>query len=553
MQELSRLRFLAVWLAFVACLLLSAPVRAAGASLTHYAIVIGHNEAPASLHGTASALSPLRYADDDAARVYRLLKGVSQRAYLLAVLDADTQRRFPDLVRASLAPRTSEIERAVDSVREAVERDVQAGKEPSVTFFFSGHGFNDGTDGAALSILDGSLTRRWLYEKLLARIPARFIHLIVDACHAEAVVRPRDVDAKLEPLSSTERERYVEEATLAQFPNVGVVLAASASARSFEWDGYQGGVFVHELLSGLYGGADVNGDESVEYSEIAAFLTAANLRVADPRARLSIVVEPPRSDRRAPLLHQGALPGHFRLVGRAEGVWSQPFFIETETGQRLLDVYAERGATIALRLPARERLFVVRRDAEARLSASEGELVTLASLRGVAPRTRPRGSLAMSMERGLFGTRFGPAFYHGYVSERESLVAVPFSPEVDESPPTPPPSTEPAVPAARRTIGMLLLGAAGAATITAGIFTAMTLDARAKYESTTYEAQAEEAREQYYSYRTTAWASAGAAVALGVSGTFIAFYPEPSKRTASGPRLHGLGVAGPGLTTWGSF
>jgi hypothetical protein len=390
-------------------------------------------------------------------------------------------------------------------------------------------------------------------------LPARFIHLVVDACHAEAFVRPRDVDAKMESLSDTERAAYVEASTLARFPNVGAVLASSMSAQSFEWDAYQGGVFAHEFLSGLRGGADTNGDGAVEYSEMAAFLAAANMRVSDPRARLSIVTQPPRVDRRAPLIEHAVLSDQFTLAGRADGNWSRPFFVETERGERILDVFAERGSRIALKLPAREKLYVVRSDGEVSLNAKEGTRIALESLTPAPPRIRPRGSLALSMERGLFGTPFGPTFYAGYMTDRDGFVAVPSVVDVDE--PAHRTSSPVAVSSARedgslrKPIGTALLIGAGAAAVTSGVFVGLSLDARADYENTNLEREASEARSRFYNYRALAWGTAGMAVALGASGAVILLWPDASASPAgsSALRFEGVGITGTGVTTWGSF
>ena len=43
-------------------------------------------------------------------------------------------------------------------------------------------------------------------------------------------------------------------------------------------------MFTHELLSGMLGAADVNGDLVVEYTEVQAFVAAANRDIKDPRA-----------------------------------------------------------------------------------------------------------------------------------------------------------------------------------------------------------------------------------------------------------------------------
>jgi hypothetical protein len=524
-----------------------------------YTISIGHNEIPEALMNADRNLMTLRYADDDALRVYSLLEAASRQAFLLAVLDPDTQRRFPELAGQARPPSLAGIDAAVEAVRVAMSGDLASGAEPVLLLFFSGHGVRDATGNAALAILDGALTQRWLYERVLSRLPARFIHLVVDACYAEAFVRPRDVDAKMETLSDAERAVYVEASTLARFPNVGAVLASSVSAQSFEWDGYQSGVFAHEFLSGLRGGADVNGDGAIEYSEMAAFLAAANMRVAEPRARLSIVTQPPRSDRRTPLLQHAVLSKQFTLEGRADGDWARPFFVETEAGERVLDVFVERGSRIALKLPAREKLYVVMPNGEVSLNGNPGSRIALASLKPAPPRVRPRGALALSMERGLFGTRFGPTFYAGYMTDRDDFVAIPSVPDVDDARAMTDARTDRGFPeersGLRTTVGTGLVVAAGAAAVTSGVFAALSLDARADYESTNIEREASEARTRFYNYRALAWGSAGAAAALGVSGALVLFWPSSgASASASIPiSIEGVGMTGTGVSAWGTF
>jgi hypothetical protein len=450
-----------------------------------------------------------------------LIQSASRRAFLLSVLDADTQQRVPEAARLAALPTLAELERTVDIVARAMVADRAAGQEPELVFFFSGHGLRDEHGEAALSVLDGGLTRSWLYERLLARVPARVIHVIIDACHAAALVRPRDVNAKLETLDESERQAHVDAVTLDRFPNVGVVLASSASAQSFEWDSYRSGVFAHQLLSALRGGADVNGDGRVEYSETAAFLAAANLRVRDARARLDIVVRPPRLDRRAPLLELAALKGQFELRGRADGPWHGGIFVETESGERLLDVFPERGARLSLRLPVGRRLFVVRSDGEAELFVRTAQPVALSSLRMSVPRARPRGALDTALRQGLFAAPFGPAFYQGYVSQRDELVAVPFGDDADEEH-----EATASHAGVRRPLGAVLLGVSGAGLITTGILGYLTLEAKADYESTDLERPAEQARQRYYDYRAAALVAGSATVALGAAGALLLLLPD---------------------------
>jgi hypothetical protein len=505
-----------------------------------FTIAIGHNAVADVLKRDGAGLSTLRYADDDALRFHALMQRASRRAILLTVADADTQRRFPELARLARPPSLAELDRTVELVVADMNRARAAGEEPELVFFFSGHGVRDANGAAALSLLDGALTRAWLYEKLLQRVPARFVHLIVDACHAEALVRPRDVDAQVEPLDAAARARYLDDATLERFPHVGAVLASSSSAQSFEWDAYRSGVFAHQLLSALRGAADVNVDGRIEYSEVAAFLSAANLRVKDPRARLDIVVQAPRVDQRAQLLELRALTGQFELRGRADGEWAKGFFVESERGERVLDVYPEHSVRLALRLPVGERLYLMRSDGEVELGARWDTAVELGSLRAGPPASRARGSIDSAFHDGLFKVRFGPAFYQGYVSQFDDIVSVPFGPEEAEASKS---RTDAGgeTSSARTTVGTVLLAAAGASALAAGTFGVLALGAKNDYEETDLERPAEEARERFERYRTAAWVSAGAAVAFGTTGLVLIALPTANQKPRS-TRLDGVRV-----------
>jgi hypothetical protein len=402
----------------------------------------------------------------------------------------------------------------------------------------------DESGGAALSLLDGGLTRAWLYERLLARVPARVIHVIVDACHAEAVVRPRDADAAVEPLDRIERESYLDTDTLKRFPNVGAVLASSSSAQSFEWDAFRSGVFAHQLLSGLRGAADVNGDSRVEYSEVAAFLSAANLRVKDARARLDIVVRPPPVDRRTELIDLSTVSGHFELGGRAEGAWAGGFFVESERGERLLDVFPEQRTGLALRLPVGERLFVVRPDGEADLGIRRGARVELGSLRVGPARTRTRGSVDSSLRDGLFRVRYGPAFYQGYVSQQIEFLPVQFFPEVREEPNSPRRESASSI---RKTVATVLLAAGGAAVVATGVFAVRALESKHEYDQTDLERPASEAKQRFERNGTLAWVSGAAAVGLAGAGLTVLVWPGGGSPTRPAP------VGGFSLRVTGAF
>lgn len=97
-------------------------------------------------------------------------------------------------------------------------------------------------------------------------------------------------------------------------------------------------------------------DRRIEYSELAAFLGAANRGVLDPRARPGTLVRAPE---RYPHAAVVALTGSDRtsaLVGRPAPLG--PIYIEDARGNRLASVNAEPGHRVELLLPAGVDLFV---------------------------------------------------------------------------------------------------------------------------------------------------------------------------------------------------
>lgn len=242
----------------------------AAARTVAYAIAIGNNAPP------APSLPVLRYADDDAVRYHQLFSRFTAETHLLAVLDDPTQRRYPGLGAVAEAPTLASLARVVTDYAGKMAADVARGDRPILYVAFSGHGFADAS-GAFLAMLDGQLTRERLYSDVIGRVPAAYVHLIVDACNAGAVVGvrgPAELDAQETEVTLPER-LAVGEGAQRTWPTVGVVIATTAGQEAHEWARIESGVFTHEVISGLLGAADVNGDGRIEYSELAAFIAAA--------------------------------------------------------------------------------------------------------------------------------------------------------------------------------------------------------------------------------------------------------------------------------------
>ena len=300
------LRARAPTLALIGVLLLS---RSASATATHnddasvsaepqparFALAIGCNDS------LEQRQPRLRFADDDAARMTELLTESGVDTTLVTAFDRETQGLFPKLVSQAHPPTRKGLAEAWSALVIRMRKAAESGPV-ELLLYYSGHG-DVGPDGRGhLTLAGEKLTRDDLFTWLLSESPADHNHLIIDACGSERLVLAR---GGWRPDRSSEDARpavraYLESRDLSRFPNTGVMLASSIDNKTHEWERYRGGVFTHELLSGLRGGADVNGDGRLEYSELGAFISAANRGVADPRARLRVVVRPPRRRRASP-------------------------------------------------------------------------------------------------------------------------------------------------------------------------------------------------------------------------------------------------------------
>ena len=468
--------------AAVFCSAFAATARAGGPIFT---IAVGFNGAPAG----DDSVRPLQFADDDAASFHEFARTLSERSYLLTVLDADSQRRFPKLAAAARPPSLAELRRVVAELSGAV--DAARDNAPTVLIFYSGHGTAGGKDGAALTFLDGLLTRDGLYDQVFAPLHARFVHVFVDACHAEGVLRPRDRQAEVVPLTARDAGAYLEKETMARFPHVGAIVASTASAQAHEWDGYGSGIFTHELLSALRGAADVDGNGRIEYSEIAAFITAANRAVVDPRARPQVVVRAPPLDPRAPIVDLASLRGVGFLRGRPASLGA--FSVEDSYGNRLLDMRADRGFRVALALPAGDTLYLRSGRGESVIRVNAQQTLDIETLPFTRAPVRSRGALDESLRRGLFATEFGASYYRGFVDRSDDLLAVDL-PDVDAA--AGGSGTAGEVRAGRRAPKIAAVGA-GAFAIAAAALGGVAWQARRDFDGATLESAAAQDADRY--------------------------------------------------------
>jgi hypothetical protein len=368
---------------------------------------------------------------------------------------------------------------------------------------------------------------------VLASLPARYVHLLVDACHAEAVVRPRGADLPSVPVETDEARSALERGTLARFPHAGAILAATRAQEAHEWDRLQHGVFTYELLSALRGGADVNLDGRVEYSEVFAFVAAANHGVVNPRAALDVRVYPPALNPGAQLVDLRTAGGAPRLEGDGRG--SVSLRIEDDLGRSVAAVHAEAGVRFNLALPSGRGFFVRAADGrEAEFQPAAGERVPFASLSWRAAGTRARGALDTALDRGLFLMPFGPAYYRGFVGARPELMAVAMSsaPEGrwDQG-------ADPFLsPSGYAFAGATVLG------VMTAVLTAAAISARGDFDEAPYQKESAEALDRLQLYRNLAIATGVAAAGAAGLGIYLKWRVAPVVEAGRNDRAFGIAL-----------
>jgi hypothetical protein len=464
-----------------------------------YAVAIGVNQPPAPAAGDP-ALARLRYADDDAVRYFQLFERFAADARLLAVLDPTTQRRYPGLARRASAPTLANLASVTAGWARRMAADRARGDEPVLYFAFSGHGVR-GPDGTfSLALLDGGITRQLLHDRILAALPAAMVHLFVDACHAGGVVGvrgdgpfARELEGTAAPVSETEMDALLGATSLVRFPAVGALLASSVGEEAHEWSVVESGVFTHELLSALHGAADVNRDRRIEYSEVEAFIASANRAIRDPRALPRVVARPPALDRNALLIDLDDLAGGVRLEGDASPLGH--FYIELDSGQRLLDAHLAAGLSTALALPPGATAFV--------------RTATLEAL--------VRGGRAGTVR---FAAPYGRSYYEGYV-DSTGASRVDFAADAVLAARAPEPHG-----AGRRRLAIGLAGAAGAALVTSAATGIAALAAKRDFDRTDRQRQAYAARDRFERYAAISTVSAAAALGAGLAAWLL--WPNPA-------------------------
>ncbi len=493
---------------------LSGAARAEDRAPATFALIIGSNLS------VDPDLPPLKYADDDAADYLDLFRLLGARTYLLTRLDDNTRRLHPQAAAEALEPRRAALEQAVTQLALDVGQARERAVDTVVYVVYAGHG--NVVDGEGYVTLEDARITGADLARLVARIPATQVHVIVDACASYYIAYSRGPGGERRPFRG-----FQDSALLAADPRVGLLLSTSSVRESQEWEGFQAGVFSHEVRSGLYGAADADGDGRVSYREIAAFIGRANAAIPNEKFRPNVHARAPRQSDTLLDLRRGL---ERRLD--IDGAHAAHYFIEDSRGVRLLDVHNSSQQSVHIVRPAPSGPVYVRRaedDAEFVLPSSP-EAISLADLEPGSPRVAARGAAHEA-----YSLAFSLPFDHDVVA-----AYVPQPPEAVPAAPVPSPDA----PAPwRRPTGW---SAVGLGAVGVGLGVALEGMALAARNTSSGETQAAASHEN----DRIRGLNAGAAVSFVAGGASLAaglavlLWPDSHLRLTASPTAATLGYGG---------
>jgi hypothetical protein len=321
-------------------LLLFAPRRAlADERDLQVAIVVGNNRSP------SLERAELRYADDDAAKYAALIGSAYGAGHveLLVRLDADSSRLFPLQTSAAHPPTRAELDAAIARVAARAAEAKARGSSVVFTFVFAGHG--DVEDGRGfVELEDGRFFREDL-EAMITKIPAKRVHVILDACNSVYMLAARKPGG-----TRFATPEDVEQSMRARMDHVGTFLSTSADSQVYEWSQIESGVFSHVVRSGLSGAADLNGDGRITYGELRAFARIASGGIPNPRFRPRVYARGPGGRDDEVIFEPRAAPAERRLALTAGPERRVTVLDANEVP--LVDVRLEAGFAPKVTLPA---------------------------------------------------------------------------------------------------------------------------------------------------------------------------------------------------------
>ena len=368
-----------------------------------FALIVGVNQSQDEKLGT------LRYADDDAARYQELFRSLGARTYLVTRLDESSRRLHPQAAAEAFDPVRKQLEIALTQAAFDVAQAKRRGIETAFLLVYAGHGKMEKGDGV-LALEDGWLSGADLVG-LVDKVKADHSHVIVDACYSYFLAYRRGPGGQRRQVHGF--SRLTE---LAQRSDIGLLLSTSSARESHEWEGFQAGVFSHEVRSGLYGAADVDGDGRVTYREIAAFVARANEAVPNEKFRPDLHARPPASDPTLLDLRAG-LERRIEIGPQQAAHWT----LEDGVGNVLAEFHNGQGQPVKVVRPAAGVLYL-RGDAnEYAIPPAAPDVVQVGTLEARPSRTGARGAATDAFGM-LFQMPFDRAAVDNYQFRPDAIV-----------------------------------------------------------------------------------------------------------------------------------
>jgi hypothetical protein len=362
-------------------------------SVARFALILGVNR---SVDADAAQL---RYADDDAAKYLDLFRGLGARTYLLSRLDANTERLHSQASAEAHEPTRVELARALDQLQADVSLAAKRQLRTIVYVVYSGHG-NVANGRAYLALEDARLFGSDLDHLIFDRIAATEYHVIVDACDSYLLAEPRGPGGKRREIHG------FAAGGIRPRDNLGLLFSTSSARESHEWAGVEGGVFSHEVRSGLYGAADANGDGLVTYQEIVGFIQRANAAIPGERFRPDVYARPPRDGGELVDLRLASL----RRI-RIEANEHAHYQLEDAFGVQIAEFHNGADQRVDLVRPAESApLYLKRVDDDLEFAVPNVEqVVNMSELVPEASKVAARGAASHAFST-LFSLPFGPGF-----------------------------------------------------------------------------------------------------------------------------------------------
>jgi hypothetical protein len=408
-----KLVFALAWLVLAVCAAVPARAQASAAATTTrtFALVVSNNRS------LSLALPDLQYADDDAARYYRLFRasGADPMVELLTTFDRNSERLYPHLTQFAKPATRPGLVRAVAALRKGVQAARARGERTVLYFVFAGHGEVAGGRGY-LHLEETRIDGAFIEREIIEKIPADTKHVLLDSCNSFFVINPRKPGGRR---WATPEDMALGFST--RHPEVGLFLSTNSDEEVFEWSEIESGVFSHEVRSGLTGAADVNQDGAITYSELGGFIARANAAITSETLRPQVYFSGPYGNEQAALFSTRQLIGRRLVLGVEQGrAW-----VRGQTGERLVDLHKERGA-LQLTLPdaAGQELSVSVRAAGENagpprsaeyLVAPGDEPIRLSELSAAPPLLAARGHRLFGS---IFALPYGAAAYAEFVRAR---------------------------------------------------------------------------------------------------------------------------------------